>query len=477
MQHKSHSKKSFSFTVRNFFGRLISGKSQPVESSVQNLYTPRKTALSHEKKRELELLCEQLFKQKDYITSGKIQFIGLAKIQKKMGKRWEGLCRIVYEIADEVIASHLDQGDISILYKDNTYVLVFARASLEEGRTKATLIAHDIQERLFAQDEEDLKDIEIRKAVSEIKASYMTDNFSSDFLDALLEWEDDPEEMPDEDEEIPVIDPLEVEAVAKRTVAKRDEPAELTGTLFYSFIPLWDVPRNALTTYLCLTCNTDVKTNTLSAHENFYQKLPPEQKISLDVKTLQRVMIELQAMEKDNRQLLIACPVHYDTLYRFEDYEVYKKTLDQIPEQHKQYLIFVVMNQFQTIPSKNPYWFAAPLRSFCRHVFAEIPLRPDVNFNYLRNTGVDVVGVRLEEKVGSEQKVLNILSGLSVKAKALKIPKTFVLGISSLSLTTSAVCSGFDFLGGPAIHDAVDNPDTIHRYRHQDLVSNLTKNK
>ncbi len=62
---------------------------------------------------------------------------------------------------------------------------------------------------------------------------------------------------------------------------------------------------------------------------------------------------------------------------------------------------------------------------------------------------------------------------LSTKAKALNISKTFVLGISSLSLTTSSVCAGFDLLGGPAIQEKVDEPHAVQRFLYEDLLSAL----
>jgi hypothetical protein len=86
---------------------------------------------------------------------------------------------------------------------------------------------------------------------------------------------------------------------------------------------------------------------------------------------------------------------------------------------------------------------------------------------------VDAAGVRLDSTAASEQEMIAVLNGFSAKAKSVKVPKTFVLGISSLSLTTSAVCAGFDFLGGTSIHEGVARPDTVHRYRYQDLLTGL----
>jgi hypothetical protein len=453
---------------------LFLEKKQP---PVKTIYSKRRTAFSPEKKAELEKLCEQLFKQKKHITSGKFQFIGLTKIKKHMGKRWSGLCKIVYDVAEAAIDANIDNDDLSIRYKDDTYVIIFARASLEEGKLKAALIAEEIQRRLFRLEEDDLKDIEVRKAIREIRTDFLISEGFPDFLDALaIDWEDVPlEELPQDipQEEIKAVE-VDTAECRMKTV-QEDQAALLPENIAFTYLPLWDVPRNALTTYFCIPCPVKSGDDLLESHQEFYRKLSALQQISLDIQTLQHVMGELAAMEKDGRKLLIACPVHYDTVYRFDNYEKYKEVLEKIPEMQKQFLVFVIMNMSESVPSKDPYWFAAPLRAFCRHVFAEVPLRRDINFNYLRNSGVDVVGVRLNHTAGSEQEIIHILNSFSSKAKSLKIPMTFVLGISSLSLTTSVVCAGFDFLGGSAIHDGVGKPDIVHRYRHEDLLSALVK--
>jgi hypothetical protein len=198
-------------------------------------------------------------------------------------------------------------------------------------------------------------------------------------------------------------------------------------------------------------------------------------RIALDHQILDTVMAELANMEQDGRKLLIACPVQYETLHHFESYEIYKQSLERIPVQQRQYLVIYVLGMGIGVPPKNAYWFATPLRQFCRHVFAEIPLRRDINFNYLRNTGIDVAGARLDGTEKSEQETINLMTAFCTRAKVLKMPMTFLLGVPTLSVTTSAVCATFNFLGGPAIHEEVEKPDTIHRYRYEDLLSGLVK--
>lgn len=475
--------KKLAAQITPFWNRLLFWRKKRTQSHVEQIHSKRSN-LSPEKQAALEKLCNQLFKQKELITSGKLQFIGLAKIKRRMGKQWAGLSKIVYDTAEEVIDKYMDKGDIFIRYQDDTYIIIFARASLEEGQLKAAMIADEIRRRLFELDEEELRSIEIREAIGEIRTDFLVDKQFPDFLDALaidlediaVQKEQEAEQKAEQEKNFSLSELAGVDIEASDYRPKTSKPkkeAVLPAGLKFSYLPLWDVRRNALTTYLCLARGSANNSNLFDAYKALYKGQSGENKEALDLNILKTVKTELASMEKDGRKLLIACPVQHETLHSFESYERYKQIIQRIPPAQRQYLVFYVMNMNDNLPPKNAYWFAAPLRQFCRHVFAEIPLRRDINFNYLRSTGVDVAGVRLDGIMGSEQETINLMMAFCTKAKTLKIPMTFVLGVTSLSLTTSAVCATFDFVGGPAVHDEVERPDTVHRYRYEDLISGL----
>lgn len=455
-------------------------------SAPHTIGSRRLMALSPAKQVELDRLCLQLFKNKALITSGKLQLIGLAKIKKRMGKQWAGLSKIVFDTVEEVIDLHLDKSDIFIRFQDDTYIMIFARSSLEESREKGNRIALEIQKRLFAMDEAELRKIEVRQALREIRADMPGQSFP-DFLDALFpdddEWLLDQrlemrEQPPNENFTPGDIDAVEVDAADYRPELRvRADEEALIIEMNCAYSPLWEVRRNALTTHLCLAHETQPQSDLFQSHRALYAHRSLQGKATLDKRILSAVMAELERMEAENRKLLLICPVQLETLYNMESYEDFKQQLLKIPPVQRQFLILMVMNMDDFSPPKNAYWFATPLRQFCRHVFAEIPLRRDINFNYLRSSGVDVVGVRLDGTL-PEHEAINTLNAFCTKAKSLKIPKTFILNVPTLSLATSAVCAGFDFLGGAVIGaPGSPRPEDIRRYRPEDLIAHLIGDK
>jgi hypothetical protein len=459
------------FNLKKFFSfipNLFAHKSKQIRYR-----STRHSQLASDKQKKLEDLYRQLLNNKNLVASGRIQFVGLEQIKKKMGKKWSGLSAFVYEITEEIISKHIEKTDLFLGYKDDSYAIIFTKASLDEAKEKTIQIATEIQQRLFTLDEAELKKIEVRNTVKKIKVTSflegafpeMPDNgisedmlFKAKGMDIASSYSDKTNVMAD--------------GYRKKTVANREGISE---DLNYMYVPLWEVKRAALTTYICLSSSAHSEKKSFYAYHELYAGKSKAQTTELDLKILQCVAMELAAMEKDGRKLYIACPVHYDTLYNFDSYEIYKTACTKISDQHKSFLIFVVLNPESDLPMKTPYWFISPLKVYCYDIFVEVPIKHDTNFQLLKASGIDTVGVHLSHSQMTEQKAIGFLNSFSSKAKYFKIQKTFALGVSTLSATTSLVCAGFDYIGGSAIHEDVQKPDTVHRYRYEDLLTEMTK--
>jgi len=440
----------------------------------------QKKSLSPEKQKELEELCRQLLKRRELITSGKLQFIGLSKIKKRMGRGWAGLSKIVYDTAEAAIHKYIGKGDLFIRYQDDCYLLIFATASLEEGKQKAALIAEEIRRQLFELNENDLRDIEIREAVREMKTANFLSLSFPDFLENFsddVSWQMDDELLGMEEEAPPAIDAVDVGTGYARPPAASalQDGIEAAVSVPFSIVyhPLWDVQRKALTTYLCLPAGAADDGMMLDGYDRLFDGRPAAAKLVLDLRILEHVAAELARMAQDGRRLFIACPVHYETLYGYESYESFKAHCLKMPLEQRQYLILLVMEPMEGTPMKKAYWFLPPLRNLVRHTFLMAPLKPDVQFQAFRGTGIQAVGTRTHARQMGEQASIGLLRNFALKAKSFAIPKTFVLDVATLSMTTSSVCAGFDYLGGTGIHEGVAAPSTVHQFRYEDLVSEL----
>lgn len=450
------------------------------KKNVSKVYSKTQQAYSPEKQKKLEAMCEQLFDQKELLTTGKLQLLGLSKIKRKLGKTWAGLQPIVYKEVEEAIAKYMMPKDLFIRYKDDSYVIIFAEAGPEESQIKARLIAEEIKRRLFEHEEEELNNIEVEESVSvfatrDLKKGKNLDETMDIIFQDRKETEVPKKTKPKQKVEISATIEIDPYADTQEVVsAEKKKEAAKRKSLNCTYAPLWDVNKNLLTTYLCLAQGSCMGEDPFDNHELLFLGAPPSLKAEQDLRILKTVAQDLKEIVEGQRKLFIACPVHYETLTRAESYERYILECQKIPDLHKKYLVFMLLNLPEQFHESNIQKFSVPLKKHCSAIFAQVPLNTNIDFALIRECRFDALGVRLKKSAtGSEKNVIDKLGLFSQKAKKALIGKVFVLDVTSLSVTTSAVCAGVDYLGGAAIHECVEKPNSIYRFMHQDLFANL----
>lgn len=487
------------------------------------------TNISDRKKQEkIEKLCEKLFEKKDMISSGKLNFLGLDKIKKRMGKSWEGIKPIVYDTVDSSIRKYMEDGDVFIRYREDIYLIIFAHASHQEAKIKSALIAEEIRRRLFETGHEELREMEIEREVRTVKTETLCgkksleETFDNIFsgkidVDALkrdkphepLERQDEPPKAPlstpayegesglppalskvgtQEPQTLqtpkesssaprkPHIEIIEVETHRKPdpqqpTVAQYDLEQQ------FSFIPTWDLKRSYLSTYICVLKNDD-NIDPYAAHKAVYKKLSHSQMLEYDKATLWRVITEFAEMKKNGtKNMFLCCPVHYETLVRDSSFTEYKIACQHIPQELRKFLFFIVMDCPAQAHQSTLSKFAGPLRNYCRFFCGEVPFDSKIDFVTYRIAGFHSVGINLPQ-MGKKYNDAIALSVRRFSAQAKKnfITFIFVLGVYDTDLISTAIFPDFDFAAGPTIHGKVQKPDGIHEFRHQDIYSKIADN-
>jgi hypothetical protein len=257
--------------------------------------------------------------------------------------------------------------------------------------------------------------------------------------------------------------------------AEKEEDAR-DETLSFSYIPLWDAKKNLLTTYLCVARRGESEYGPMDDHEALFEGVSHAEACDMDIKVLQEVMKELNHMEEDGRQMFIGCPVHYETLARDDGFTKYMMRCSGISPHQRRFLIFLLLDFPQELYEVNIQKFSFPLKGNCSALYAQLPISSQTkNFSILHACKFDAVGVYPKTIPVKEKALLESLTTFCEKAKKANIKKTFMLGVPSLSVTTTVVCSDYDILGGTAIHKSVERPDSVYRYQYENLFVDLMK--
>ena len=450
--------------------------------AIDSINTRQKATLSPEKQKQLNELCEMLFKRQELITSGKLQLIGLSAIKKRLGKRWAGLSQIIYDTTEDVIRKHTDKNDLFIRYQDETYLILFTRGTLAEGTRKSEIIAEEIRARLFALDEEELRKLEIRQTVRSLSAGAFRPGKAMESMNSLFGQTAGndafvaPVYTTRRNDIMPEIDTADA---AQVSTANHKPPSAAKGAFAFSlpelecaYIPLWDVPRNSINLFLCLSRNAAPQGELLDAHMALCRHVQGADKIKVDLKMLEIARKDVERIAAAGNKAMIVVPVQYETLVSYENYEMFKAACAAIPADIRRFIGVLVLSPESGKVAKDAYWFARPMHNFIQYVFAIIPMTPNINVGYLSNVGIDAVGVRLAPDM-NEQATLAQLNTLCAKAKSYKIPYCFALDVPSLSLTTSIVCAGFDYVSGKRIHAPVPRVDAAIPFSAENLIRGL----
>ena len=455
-----------------------------------------------EKQRRLEEACERLFERQELINSGKLHMLGIAQIKKKFGKSWPGLKKIIYQTINMIIRQNVKKSDIFFRYKEEGYVILFAHANKEEATAIIAKIADEVRRALFDREEEELREIAISGEVGKILSKDVLHSrpISGNIIDAYkmeeeiqskgvnYEYETEPQEKaPSSDAHFSSTLDLPTKAakgknidldlsVEEKEKKKKQEKSpkkkrKANSKLNHTFVPLWDASNNTITHYLCLAQGSALQDNPYDNHNMYFLGMSQAEKEKWDMEMLNLCILELQDIIADNKKLFIACPFHFETLSNMKSFEKLIIECQKIPDDIKKCLIFYVFNMPHDADKAIVKKFASPLKTHCADLFAQVPPNKPLDLNMLRDVGFSGLGIRLKASNTPEKKIIEVMEEFCSKVKKGLIPKVFALDIHSLSVTTSAVCSGYSLLGGPIIHNCVNEIDDPHRFAHEDLFN------
>ena len=434
--------------MANFFKNLFSGFSKPTEEDSletserlqeyeQIFKLAKKKNLSDEKKAELEALYVQLMRKSDNVTSGQLQFLGLAEIKERMGpNKWARLQSKVYATAEDVIQRYVTLSDIYFLFKEDRYVIIFTQSTDEEINRKVAAISDEIMRRFAELDDEDLQSLQIQQEIKKIDVETFLDNEFSDMLDYVFK-QYNPGYQPGG---------LSTDAPSAHLLAKEEVH------LSFHYLPLWDVDKKAVTTWFCISQQEGDEKPLFEGYKALFQKKTLQEKAAFDIAMLEKVVIELEKLEYEERKVFLICPVQHETLYNFSTYDEYKNVCQTIPNNQRSRLVFMVTNSENfSLPAKDPFWFIPLLKDYCGGVAVDIPMRENIIYPNLKNMGATGIGVQVLPIFPDEEKNLEILASFNAQARYMKMKKTFALNVETEEMANRLIGMGFTTLGGQAI--------------------------
>ncbi|HYD17763.1 MAG TPA: hypothetical protein VEF76_04715 [Patescibacteria group bacterium] len=399
---------------------------------------------------KLDALCRHMLQNQRLVASGKLQVISLAKIKRRAGKNWTGLSALVFSAVDSVLPEVLSAPDLSIHYRDETYVLLLAQDEPDTAAEKAREIARRVTARLFDSGDAALRGISEGEAITAESAQQYVESGAGDAD--------------------PVLQPPVTEVGT--TLEELERLEAYNDGLRYQYQPIWEVKRDAVTSFLCLPQPAYEAANPLDGYRQFFAGRSFSDIVDLDLKVISRVRRDLLVLQKENKQTMIVCPIHYDTLYREESFQKFIHRCAAIPEALRKFLILMIEGCPKTYPVRGAFWFAPKLgRKLCRAVYVNMPANFDATLPAWREDGIDGLGYIVDPAM-PEETTMQELDRFCSQAQRRSL-RTAVMNVATLSLASISVGFSADYLSGPIVSDSVDNPTNMYRFRYDSIYAQL----
>lgn len=234
--------------------------------------------------------------------------------------------------------------------------------------------------------------------------------------------------------------------------------------------PMWDVKRNAVTTYVCVPALPAPEGKLRVGEAEIPHVNEPTVANQLDVLIQRRVIADLRKLVAAQQRYLLCLPVHYDTLASKARRAEYIDLCQQgIPAEGAKFMIFEITQVPAGIHASRLLEVSATLRKFARSMLMRTTV-DQASFRPAGEYGVSGVGFENAAKGVPEIRQIQDMERFAAAAKKAGLV-AYVHGLRSMSLATSAIGAGFDFVDGDVVKSVVDQPRAAYSFQISDLFT------
>jgi hypothetical protein len=394
-------------------------------------------------------------------AAGKIHMLDLAALKARLGNKWERMSAPVRLFFEAAIKRGLGPGDTFCHVDELSYLVMFRDLTAVQAELKCAAIAEEVCKRLFGENGEQ---VALRNLVGQIDMRALPRDIDrNDALNALLERHGK--------ESIVSADPGRsarhaVEEIGGRIfrltfggdagqhrVASRD--------IMFVYRPIWDTAKQAVLMYLCQPTLAVIQNAPVRPVYGFCLAEGEEDQSALDVLVLQECINRATRLNGAGLRVLLAVPVHFNTIARPRFWMAYAAAYRQTPPDVLRDLAFAVFGIDTGVPNIRLAQELPKLSRGIHPIICMIDHRDGAGIQFAR-TGAFALGMALDH-CEPEKLVFEKLDALAKAAKEASA-ETFALGVSSTSIVLNAINSGVRFLEGTIVRPVVSDPR--HAYVH-----------
>ncbi len=383
--------------------------------------------------------------------AGRISIVGAERAQERFGTSWERLASRADRIARNAIERYLLPGDIYTVWRDMSYLIVFASLEPDRARMKCLLIADEVMKSLFGDEGSDV--ISVAGAVAPLVGG---SGDAATLLDKLFATASDEAGSPSEDEV------KLVPASARKSASEKFQ---------FGYRPMWDTTLSVLSAYLCVPMLPGTDATAAFVDAGLAVGSDPEALAQLDFALQERVLADLSVMHSEHCRVLIVLCVHFETLAAAAQRRRYVEALARSVTAEAAKLLVIEIVDVPDGVHRHPTSSISRRRSG-RIAVAVVSARLRVECATLNGgfsgARIHAVGCDIGVSQAPELTIMQQLARFSRAAEKAGLA-SFVHGLRSVSLSGAAVGAGFRYIDGEGVAKLVDRPERVTSFNLSDI--------
>lgn len=373
---------------------------------------------------------------------GHVEILNLEGIRQKASKGSRLLLDGLEAVTQRSISRHLSERDTFTKCGDD-YLIAFAELDESVARQTSERILNDVTEWLSGRD--DAENTKVETFVTTISAEELDD--AGQNLDAVVAAVTSAK----------LLNELRQECESGQAAGRAEV---LSPNVQFKFRPIWHVGRKVISTFQCLPVWSSRSGKSLTGDRVLAADADADLLIDMDLRVLQEAGHALRIQQELGHTQLISATVHFSTLNRLHYQQRYMAALLDIPKRDRNLLVLEVTGLPDGTPRGRLLDASLALKAYSRARIVMIPCDRLNEVSMIAEANFLAVGFDLQGRAASETVLMARLNAFAAAAANYRL-KPFVHGLSSLSLTTAAVCAGFDYIDGEAIAPLMDAPSGL----------------
>jgi hypothetical protein len=383
------------------------------------------------------------------LQRGCVNVIGLEEIRFEAGLRWEKIRPSIYAHLESLLRQKLSSTDFYIQLDDTSFLVTMPAAAPDESQIFCLRIAHELHTSLLGRC--DISQLRIARATRSEGDVLELTPVTGDGLIRLAAQAGLP---------LGAGGP----AIAPTRTAPQADTRDATRS--HQFVPMWDVQKEAITTYRCETLSDQPAFDSLSPQVRFKADLAA---------TLSRIHHATQALADDlkiGQRLLMSVPISFDMLSSSVARMEISALCRSLSSGLRPYLLFEIDELPYGVPQSRLSELVGSLRPFCRGVAAQLPARIH-SYGAYQGAGLYAIGLSLAPSAFGTAEMGSEAFKLCTAAKRLHI-RSFILDIPNLEILRTVYALGVNNVSGPLLGRPLDAPAPIRRLPARDIPGLVT---